>query len=527
MSLKAGKAENLDGRIFRLSLVSALNVIQRKKTYLNRINVFPIPDKDTGTNLFHTLNHICSDFDDIPEDSLGKIGKQIIKSAASGAQGYSGILLAHFFQGFFQTVTERNIGTKEFALATDLAWKSAFNSISNPKNGTMISIMKDWSNSISEISNQTNDFGELFTRSLPGARKSLAQTKKILPELKKAGVVDAGAQGFLYLIEGMLKFFRKGLSQKEFSTRDFKYAIKMSETDQPTKKFKHTTSRKSIGIVVDSSCDLPDGFIQTHHIHLIPLKIIFGNQTFLDKIQMSPTEFYQRLVQSRTHPQTSQPALADVTRIFNEVVPIYDHILSIHLPRGVSGTLSVIEKAAQRYGGKITCIDGNSISAGLGLLVMEAVNAIGDGHTLEEVKGQIQKSIDNLRIFIILPTVKYLVKGGRLSKSKGFIGRLIRLNPIVSFNTQGRLIPLTKAFGNKNAFKKAFKIAREAVGEYSRIKCMVAHANAPDKARWVSTQLTRIFQLQEEIQIVEAAPALGVHAGPGTVGFGFIGYHEQ
>lgn len=414
----------------------------------------------------------------------------------------------------------------EFARAADLACKSAFDSIPNPERGTMISVMQDWSNSISEIATQTDDFIELLSRSLPTAKKSLSQTKTILPELKRAGVVDAGAQGFIYLIEGMLKYLKKGLSKNGLSTISSRIEINTMETGRSKTKIQPKTIRKTIGIVTDSSCDLPAEFIQTHQIHFVPLKIIFGDQIFLDKIQISPTEFYQKLVKSPRHPRTSQPALADVIEIFNKVVPNYDHILSIHLPRAVSGTLSVIEKAAQKYEGKITCIDGNSISAGLGLLIMEAVSAIGDNHPLEEIKDQIQKSIDNIRIFIVLPTVKYLVKGGRLSKPKGFVGRLIRLNPIVSFNTQGHLFPLTKAFGNKAAFEKAFKIAQEAVQEYSKIKFMVAHANAPEKARWVSGQLSSMFHLQEKIQIVDAAPALGVHAGPGTVGFGFIGYHE-
>jgi DegV family protein with EDD domain len=530
MKEKILKPENtlmLDGQIFKLSLLSVLNIIHRKKSYLNRINVFPIPDKDTGSNLFHTLHHICSDIKETPIDSIGKIGKRISKSAAVGAQGYSGIILAHFFQGFFQAVTKKEINTIEFARATDLAGKSAFQSISDPKNGTMISVMQDWSNSISEISRQTNDFKVLFTRSLPVAKKSLAKTKKILPELKKAGVVDAGAQGFIYLIEGMLRFFSRGLSKKEFSSGDLKYEIKKSITDKPSKKPESSAPTKSIGIVTDSSCDLPNGFIQAHHIHLIPLKIIFGNETFLDKIQMSPSEFYQRLVQSPHHPQTSQPALADITRVFNVVVPKYDHILSIHLPRAVSGTLSAIESAAQNYGEKIICIDSNNISAALGLIIMDAVDAISRGLSIKELVCQIEKSIENTRIFIILATVKYLVKGGRLSKPKGLIGRLLRLNPIVTIDPQGHLTPLSKAFGNKAALKKALKIAHGLAQEYKQVRFIIAHANAAVKARWIASQISGLFPHQDQIQIVEAAPVLGVHAGPGTVGFAFIGSNES
>ena len=519
---------NLNDHHIKSSLLIARELVRKKVSYLNRINYYPIPDKDTGTNLFHTLNAVCSEIQDISDCRIGQIGKKIISATASGAQGFSGIILAYFFQGFFQTLTEKKtLTTMEFARATDLGCKSALQAISNPESGTIISVMQDWSTSVSEISAQTENFKDLLIRSFPEAKKSLAQTKKILPVLKKAGVVDAGAQGFIYLIEGMVTFLKKGLSKNQFTAGSARIGVKKEETARIEPKYGTSALEKTIGIVTDSSCDLPADFSRDHHIHIIPLKIIFGDQILLDKIQISPSEFYNRLVESSQHPQTSQPNLSDVTGIFNKVVPRYDHILSIHLPRAVSGTLSVIEKAAEKYRGKITCFDGKSISAGLGLVVMEAASALDKGHSLEEIKDQIQRSIDNIKIFIVVPTVKYLVRGGRLSKSKGIVGRVLRLNPIISFDDEGRLIPLANALGNRAALKKSFKIAREALQTYERIKIMVAHANAPAKARWVSDQLSILFRPKDEIQIVDAAPALGVHAGPGTVGFGFIGYHEK
>lgn len=517
----------LDGRQFKFSLLSALKLIQKKIRYLNRINFFPIPDKDTGTNLFHTLNTICSGIHHHPDDSIGKIGEKITQLALAGAQGYSGTILAHFFLGFFQAILDKaNLNTTEFARAAEYACKAAVESISDPMDGTMTSVIQEWSNFILTLSGQTDNFIDLFRRSLPIAKRSLANTTKILPVLKKAGVVDAGAQGFVYLIEGMSTFFRKGIYEPVSASRKSQFEATGIQRDSDSAWVPSIYSRNAIGIVTDSSCDLPDRFIQTHQVHFIPLKIVFGSQTFLDKIQMTPSEFYRKLVGSPWHPKTSQPAFADVTRLFDEIVPKYNHILSIHIPRAISGTLSVVEKAAQEYGKKITCIDGKNISAALGLVIMEAVYSIGKGLSREKVINRIEQSIENIKIFIVLPTVKYLVKGGRLSKSKGFIGRLLRLNPILSFDTQGHIVPLSKAFGNKTALKKAFKIAQRAVKDYKRIKIMIAHADAPVKARWVSVNLSRLFQLQEEIEIVEVAPVLGVHVGPGTVGFGFIGYHQ-
>jgi DegV family protein with EDD domain len=287
------------------------------------------------------------------------------------------------------------------------------------------------------------------------------------------------------------------------------------------------TEVQKIGIVTDSSCDLPYQFIKENHIHFIPLKINFGPKAYLDKVQITPIEFYDKLISSPHHPTTSQPAMADVLDVYRDVVPYYEKILSIHLPRTVSGTLQVIEKTAQKYGeNKITCIDGKGISAALGLVVMEAAEAIKEGLSIEQVVHRINWVVDNMKIFITLPTVKYLVKGGRLSKPKGIIGRILRLSPIISFDKDGRVFLAAKAFGEKDALKRTLKMAAKHVRNYGRARFIVAHANAYSKAELYVHQLTKFFNIKEAIPIVDAAPVLGVHSGPGTVGFAFVGYDQ-
>jgi DegV family protein with EDD domain len=280
-----------------------------------------------------------------------------------------------------------------------------------------------------------------------------------------------------------------------------------------------------IGIVTDSSCDLPDHFITRHHIHVIPCKLTFGRETFLDKVEITPGEFYHKLVSSPDHPLTSQPAAADVKQVYDDVIPRYDRILSIHLPRVVSGTLQVIENEARKFGkDKIRCIDGKNISAALGLVVMEAAAAVEQGLPLDKIIHRIHEAIENTRIFIALPTLKYLVKGGRVSKSKGIIGKILHLNPVVTFDRDGRVVLAARAIGQKSAVKKLLEMAVRQSRQYKEIKFIIAHANAFSRAERVAAELTRLFNIKGEIPILEAAPVLGVHAGPGTVGFALIGY---
>jgi len=603
-NIKLSKIRYLDGKRLRNAILASTKLIGRMQGHLNKINVFPVPDGDTGTNMVHTMNHISEKLSQQQERSIATVSNTLAKSALMGAQGNSGAILAQFFHGFAEGVKGKwKLTTAAFASAVQRAKKAAFEALSEPKDGTILTVISDWANYIENAAHKTEDFVELLKKGLQKAKQSLAETPKKLEVLKKAGVVDAGAQGFVHLLEGIVNFIDKGRIERIFhrqseeqplvvnvnlkevdSEINFRFCTECMitgtsidraslrealkgmgnslivaggddrarihiHTDSPDAVFDVISSygeiseqkiddmikqhddvysiskAGSIGIVTDSSCDLPYHFIKENHIHVIPLKLIFGNQTYLDKVNISPIEFYDKLVTSPHHPTTSQPAVADVLKVYEKVIPQYESILSIHLPGAVSGTFQTIEKAIQMSGSdKITCIDGKGISAALGLVVMEAVEAIKQGLTLEQVKERVNKTIENIKIFIMLPTLKYLVKGGRVSKPKGIIGKILRLNPIVTFDKDGRVVLAAKAFGEKSAMKKTLKMAADYVLNYKRVKFIVAHANAYSKALWYVDQLKKLFDVKQDIPIVDAAPVLGVHAGPGTVGFAFIGY---
>jgi len=522
------KIKYLDGIRLKNAVLASIKLLEKKQNYLNKINIFPIPDRDTGTNMVATMNSVVSKIKRLFDRSISVMGSQIADSALVSAQGYSGIILAQFLNGFAQGIKGKSrISSLEFAQALQMGIDFAYATFEQPIEGTILTVIKDWSNHILKICAATDDFVDLLENTRAKTKKSLQETTMKLAVLKKAGVVDAGAQGFVYLLDGILNYTLQGkidrLDRENITEKPTPETITITKTKEHTPLSK----REKIGIVTDSSCDLPSTFLKDNQIEIIPLKISFGSETFLDKVEISPSEFYRKLVSSKEHPKTSQPALANIKKVYNQVVNKYDKILSIHLPRAVSGTLHVIEKAAQQYGDKkIICMDGNSISAALGLVIMEAIEVINTGASLEKIITHMNRAINNIEIFIILPTVKYLVKGGRLSKPRGFLGILLRLKPIVSFDQKGNLCLIAKAFGEKNALKKSLELAIEKASKYKRYRFMVAHANAQKKARWIVAQLSQIFQIKENIHIVEAAPVLGVHAGPGTVGFGFIGYTD-
>ena len=205
------KIKYLNGIRFRHFIVHSAQRVNQMEQYLNDINVFPVADGDTGTNMSITMNSIVQGVKKSKESSFAGISSVIANSALTGARGNSGAILAQFFQGLAEATKGKvRLTTEAFAYAATQAAEQAKKAISNPQEGTIITVMKDWANHLTEYAPDTPDFVELFKKALSKAKDSLAHTPDKLQILKKAGVVDAGAQGFVNLLEGIVDFIEYG-----------------------------------------------------------------------------------------------------------------------------------------------------------------------------------------------------------------------------------------------------------------------------------------------------------------------------
>lgn len=201
----------LNGIRFKRFIINSAQRINQMEQHLNDINVFPVADGDTGTNMVATMNSIVKEIKKCKESSFARISNVIADSALTGARGNSGAILAQFFQGLAEATKGKvRLSTEAFAQAATKAAEQARKAISNPQEGTIITVMKDWANHLAENAHHTPDFVELFEKSLSKAKDSLAQTPDKLLILKKAGVVDAGAQGFVNILEGIVNFIEYG-----------------------------------------------------------------------------------------------------------------------------------------------------------------------------------------------------------------------------------------------------------------------------------------------------------------------------
>ncbi|MFW5979448.1 MAG: DAK2 domain-containing protein [Halanaerobium sp.] len=203
------KITYLDGkRLYYAFLSGAKEVIANKKE-LNRINLFPVADGDTGSNLSRTLSVVRSEA--VKDDSLTITLNSMGDAALRGAIGNSGIIFAQFINGLKNSIDRaESINVKKFAQAVDKAVNYTYQGINNPVEGTILTVMKDWADSLKNLKNKSSDFAEIMEESLKSASSSLENTKNQLAVLKEADVVDSGAQAFVLFLEGIVDFIKSG-----------------------------------------------------------------------------------------------------------------------------------------------------------------------------------------------------------------------------------------------------------------------------------------------------------------------------
>ncbi len=197
----------LDGPRLRRSLLAACEYTQHQRRELNRINVFPVPDGDTGTNLSLTVQAIADHLRKNEDRGFHAVAHEAAQAAVLGARGNAGMMLSHFLLGFAaQTRGKKRISPEEFGDALTAGADRLHNALERPVEGTILTVMRD--TALAALEARAHDFHQLMSFLVERARASLERTPDLLPVLKKAGVVDAGGKGFVHLLEGVVRYIQ-------------------------------------------------------------------------------------------------------------------------------------------------------------------------------------------------------------------------------------------------------------------------------------------------------------------------------
>jgi len=198
--------KNITGALFRKMVISGANYLEQNKEYVDSLNVFPVPDGDTGTNMSLTMRSAVREVNMCTNNNLDAIADAVSKGALKGARGNSGVILSQILKGFSSVlVEEKNVTTKLFAKALKEGSDVAYKAVTKPKEGTILTVIRMMSDESIRIAKKTDDMEEFLKKTLEIGEEVLNTTPDLLPVLKKAGVVDAGGRGLLVILYGFLK----------------------------------------------------------------------------------------------------------------------------------------------------------------------------------------------------------------------------------------------------------------------------------------------------------------------------------
>lgn len=275
---------------------------------------------------------------------------------------------------------------------------------------------------------------------------------------------------------------------------------------------------QKIGILTDTTSDLNLNVQDTENIKIIPLQVVFNDgRTFRDKYDISYEDCMNSLDEFDT--KTSLPVISEAMKAFDEFLNEgYTHIITITISQNLSGTHNMVKNVSEEYRGKlvISNIDTKSVAYGLGHVVLESSKRAKTGIDFEDIVKFANESFLNQEINFAVETLKYLQKGGRISKLSGTIGEALDIKPIINMNKEGRLIPIDKVRGRKKSIVKIEHITRALAKKNKLSKIYIAHGNRIEDAENLKSRIADITE--NEVEIVNLGTLVSVHAGPGVLG---------
>jgi fatty acid kinase fatty acid binding subunit len=270
----------------------------------------------------------------------------------------------------------------------------------------------------------------------------------------------------------------------------------------------------AIRIVTDSGSDLPSELAKKLGITIVPVYIYFGDKAYKDGVDIGPDELYEKLVKGPVYPTTTQPMPSDFAETYKQVSKDAEAIVSVHLPAKISGTynaaLQGIEIAKPRC--EVHVLDSLSVSAGLGLIAIAAARVAGGGGKLAEVLAETNKAIAHTQIRGLLETLQYLLKGGRITKTKALVGALLNVKPILK-TKDGELVQA----GMARSYAKGIDQLFEFVKTFPNLQEVgISHTTVFAEAEALKQRLATIID-EKRIHMFRVGAGLGVHGGPGTL----------
>jgi DegV family protein with EDD domain len=587
----------VDGPRLAGALFAASDWVAAGREEINRINVFPVPDGDTGTNFSLTLRAVADALRALGDAPLPDTARTASRAAVLGARGNSGMMLAHFLLGFADGIGNGlQADVARVAQAIRTGSDRLAGALDEPREGTILTVAREAAEAASRAAERTTDFGTFMRLMLEEAEESLARTPELMAVLRDAGVVDAGGKGFVRMLEGVVRFIAgdpilpalpeapgaqvpaPAALAEVASERDYRYCTEVLvradalppanevraalhafggsivvlaagdilkihvHTDTPDAVFTYATrwgrvettkaedmraqharlshdERRQVAVIADSSADLPDAVLDRHRITLVPLQVMFGDETFRDRVELRPEEFYRRLRIAKDLPTTSQPTPAEFARVFRDARQEAHEVVAVLLSSGLSGTWQAATTAARASTlDGIHLVDSGSASLGLGMLALRAAELADAGWDGNAIERELQRIRRQSGMLLTVDRYDNLLRSGRVSRGKAWLGGMLDVRPILTLDANGKVMPLDRVRGRDQLVPRVLAhLDRRLTPRPARVRFGIAHAEAPEVAERLRTAILAAFQ-PADVLVSLATGVLGTHVGVGAWG---------
>ena len=278
-----------------------------------------------------------------------------------------------------------------------------------------------------------------------------------------------------------------------------------------------------VAIVTDSTAYLPNDILNKFSITVTPQILIWGGETFEDGVDILPDEFYRRLKTAKVMPTTSQVAIVKMKTTFEQLLEAGYEVLGIFISAKLSGTIDSAIKAKEmlpKAVTKIAVVDSNSTSMAMGFHVLAAARAAQAGASLVECQKLAEEAQDHTGVYFVVDTLEFLHRGGRIGGAQAMLGSALNLKPLLKLR-DGRIESVEKIRTKGKAINRMIDLVVEQVAGRTPVRLATLHANAASEAKSTLDEAAARLHPVEQI-LASVSPAIGTHAGPGTVGLAYM-----
>ncbi len=580
----------VDGPRLRRSLLAAADWVAAARDDLNRLNVFPVPDGDPGTNMCLTLRAVAQSLRELGDAPLPRVTAAMAQASVRGARGNSGMLLSQFLLGLRDGLGERLMaGAADLAQAIQMGFDRLAGSLDEPVEGTILTVVRETAAEAGAARGE-RDLRVFVHRMVERAELALQHTPDLLASLKAAGVVDAGAKGFVRFLDGVQRLIEDGhlaegavdrlspdaaAASEVASERDYQFCTEVMirgaalpataevrralrelggsivvlqsgdllkahvHTDTPDRVFalsggwgaveytkaedmraqhQKLAQKRAVAFVTDTACDLPDSVVFEHGIGLVPTQLILDDRVYQDRLEVTPPEFFERLRQG-ADASTSQPSPQAFEEAYRDALRSAERVVAVVLAKALSGTYASADAAAKRVAPeRIVVVNSRSASLGEGLLVLLGVELAQAGWAPEAIATELERVRDRSGGFFTVDNFERLVRSGRVSRVRAWLGARLNVKPIMTITRDGVIEPAGRARGRPAARERILALLDKALTPRpGALQLGVVHADLPGFAAELRDELVARYRPRTCL-VSPITPVIAAHAGIGAWG---------